>query len=92
MRIHALLDDATRFVLAIEAFPSEQERDMLQLWVRALRRHGPPQALYLDNGPTYRGQALRLACERLGTTLLHAKPYDGTRPANRIDDGVARPQ
>ena len=76
LRIHALLDDATRYVLAIEALHSEREADMLALLVRALRRHGPPQALYLDNGPTYRGNDLRLACERLGTTLIHAKPYD----------------
>ena len=76
LRIHALLDDATRYVLAIEAFHSEREVDMLALLVRALRRHGPPQAMYLDNGPTYTGNALRLACERLGTTLIHAKPYD----------------
>lgn len=76
VRIHALLDDATRYVLAIDAFASEEEACMLQLWVRALRRYGAPQTLYLDNGSTYRGQALRLACERLGTTLVHAKPYD----------------
>jgi transposase InsO family protein len=76
LRIHALLDDATRYILAIEAFHSEREADMLALLVRALRRHGPPQTMYLDNGPTYTGNALRLACERLGTTLIHAKPYD----------------
>jgi len=76
VRIHALLDDATRYVLAIEAFHTERELDMLALLVRTLRRHGLPRALYLDNGATYRGAALRLACERLGTTLLHAKPYD----------------
>ena len=33
------------------------------------------------NGPTYVGDALRLACEtsvseRLGITLIHARPYD----------------
>lgn len=49
---------------------------MLELLVGALRRHGAPDALYLDNGATYRGDALRLGCERLGITLLHAKPYD----------------
>ncbi|XXU36171.1 integrase core domain-containing protein [Sorangium sp. So ce1000] len=42
----------------------------------ALRRHGKPDALYLDNGSTYRGEVLRTACSRLGITLLHAKPYD----------------
>lgn len=76
VRIHALLDDASRYVVAIEAMTSERELDMLSLFVRALRRHGPPDALYLDNGSTYRGQTLHLACERLGTTLIHARPYD----------------
>jgi transposase InsO family protein len=76
LRIHALLDDASRFVVALEAHHSEQEIDMLGLLVRASRRHGPPDALYLDNGSTYRGDTLAVACARLGVTLLHAKPYD----------------
>jgi transposase InsO family protein len=76
VRIHALLDDASRYVLALEARAAEREVDMLDLFVRALRKHGAPDALYLDNGATYRGQTLHLACERLGTTLIHAKPYD----------------
>lgn len=76
IRIHALLDDASRYVPVIEARHSELESDMLALLVRAIRREGPPDALYLDNGPTYRGDVLRLACERLGITLIHARPYD----------------
>ena len=76
LRIHALLDDASRFLVAIEAHHSEREIDMLGLFVRALRRYGAPDALYLDNGSTYRGDTLRIACERLGVTLLHARPYD----------------
>lgn len=76
LRIHALLDDASRYVVALEAHHSEREDDMLGLFLRTLRRHGAPDALYLDNGSTYRGEALRLACERLDVTLLHAKPGD----------------
>lgn len=76
VRIHALLDDASRYVLALEAMHQEREIDMLALLVRAVRRHGPPDALYLDNGSTYRGHTLSLACGRMGTTLIHAKPYD----------------
>jgi len=76
VRIHALLDDASRYILAIEAMHQEREIDMLGLFVRALRKHGPPDALYLDNGATYRGHTLALACARMGTSLLHAKPYD----------------
>jgi transposase InsO family protein len=76
LRIHALLDDASRYVLAIEARHTEREVDMLQLFVRALRRHGPPDVLYLDNGSTYSGEVLRTACARLGIALVHARPYD----------------
>jgi transposase InsO family protein len=76
VRVHGLLDDASRFVVALEAHSTEREVDMLGVLVRALRRHGPPQVLYLDNGSTYRGEILRLCCARLGITLVHAKPYD----------------
>ena len=76
VRIHALLDDASRYVVALEAHHTEREIDMLGLFVRALRREGPPDALYLDNGSTYRGDILQTACARLSISLLHARPYD----------------
>ena len=76
VRIHGLLDDASRYVVALEAHTTEKEADMLGMTVDALRRHGKPDALYLDNGATYRGDLLKTACARLGITLLHAKPYD----------------
>lgn len=76
LRIHALLDDASRYVVALEAHHTEREADMLDLLLATLRRHGAPDALYLDNGSTYSGDALRVCCERLGVTLIHARPYD----------------
>lgn len=76
IRIHGMLDDASRYVVALEAHTTEKEVDMLGMLVDALRRHGKPDALYLDNGSTYRGEVLKTACARLGITLLHAKPYD----------------
>ncbi|MGK3997600.1 DDE-type integrase/transposase/recombinase [Sorangium sp. So ce1024] len=76
IRIHGLLDDASRYVVALEAYTTEKEVDMLGMTVDALRRHGKPDALYLDNGSTYRGDVLKTACARLGITLLHAQPYD----------------
>ena len=76
LRIHALLDDASRFVVALEAHHTEREADMLDVFLAALRRHGAPTTLYLDNGSTYRGDALRVCCERLDIALIHAKPYD----------------
>lgn len=76
LRIHGLLDDQSRYVIALEARTSEREVDMLGLFVSAVRRHGLPDALYLDNGATYSGKALATACGRLGVALVHAKPYD----------------
>ena len=49
---------------------------MLSLLVDALREYGRPRTLYLDNGSTYRGEALAVACHRLSIRLAHAQPYD----------------
>jgi putative transposase len=76
VRIHGILDDASRYILGLCAYHTERELDMLEMMVKAVRKHGPPDALYLDNGSTYRGQTLSLACARMGTALIHAKPYD----------------
>jgi putative transposase len=76
VRVHALLDDASRFVVALRVHSDEREESMLSLFSQALMEHGKPDALYLDNGATYRGAILQLACSRLGITLLHARPYD----------------
>ncbi len=78
LRIHALLDDASRFILAIEARHTELEADMLALLIKALRLYSPPEVLYLDNGGTYTGDVLRTACPRLGIALVHAKPGDAS--------------
>jgi putative transposase len=76
LRIHAMLDDASRYVVALEAHHTEREIDMLGLFVAAVRRHGISDVLYLDNGSTYRGDMLRLATARLGVALVHARPRD----------------
>ncbi len=76
MRVHAMLDDASRFVVALRVEDDEREETMLSIFAQSLMAHGKPDALYLDNGSTYRGAVLQLACSRLGITLLHARPYD----------------
>jgi hypothetical protein len=76
LRIHALLDDHSRYIVAIQACATERESEMLALVVKALRLHHAPQTLYLDNGATYSGAVLSTACGRLGVSLVHAKPYD----------------
>lgn len=77
LRIHAILDDHSRYIVAIVATTTEREVEMLSLLVRAMRSRGRrPEALYLDNGATYTGEVLATACSRLSIGLLHAAPYD----------------
>jgi transposase InsO family protein len=76
IRVHGMLDDCSRDSIALEAHETEKEVDMLGLFADALRVHDKPDAIYLDNGSTYRGEILQTVCARLGITLLHAKPYD----------------
>lgn len=76
VRIHGMLDDASRYGIALEARWTEKEIDMLAVFLDALKRHGPSDCLYLDNGSTYVGDTLATACSRLGIVLVHAKPHD----------------
>jgi putative transposase len=77
LRIHAILDDHSRYVVAIAATTTEREVEMLSLLVKAMRSSlRKPEALYLDNGATYTGDVLATACARLGIGLLHATPHD----------------
>jgi transposase InsO family protein len=76
LRVHGILDDASRRVLTLCAASDEREVTMIDLLVRAIRRFGAPKMLYLDNGATYRGEMLELVCARLSIRLVHAKPYD----------------
>lgn len=76
LRIHGILDDFSRRVLALAALHSEREIDMLRVFTETVRQHGKPESLYLDNGSTYRGETLKIACNRLDVRLVHAQPYD----------------
>lgn len=76
VRVHAILDDVSRDIIAIQVCDNEREIEMLRLLVRSLRGRPKPDALYLDNGSTYSGETLATACHRLDIGLLHAQPYD----------------
>lgn len=76
LRIHAILDDASRYVVALRACNNERESEMLTLLTEAICRYGRSGTLYLDNGSTYSGTSLETACGRLGIRLVHAQPYD----------------
>lgn len=76
VRVHGIMDDASRYVVSLRALSTEREVDMLLLLAEALRRFPPPAMLFVDNGSTYSGKALETVCARLEISLIHAKPYD----------------
>ena len=76
VRVHAILDDASRYIVAIRICSTEKEWDMIDMLVGAFRMFGKPKTLYVDNGATYRGQTLKTICTRLGVGHVHAQPYD----------------
>lgn len=76
VRIHALLDDHSRYVVALDVYSREREVEMLEIFGKALVREGKPRALYLDNGSTYIGERLQAVCGRLAVGLRHAQPRD----------------
>jgi putative transposase len=75
-RVHAVLDDCSRYITALEVHPTETEADLLRVLCIALLRHPRPKVFFVDNGSCYRGEVLAGATQRLGVRLVHAKPYD----------------
>jgi len=71
----AFLDDATRVVPYAAFALSENTAAFLPVFKQAVLRRGVPQRLLVDNGAAYRSLHLSLVCARLGTTLIHARPY-----------------
>ena len=71
----AFIDDATRVIPYCAFALAENTREFLPVLKQALLRRGLVQRLYVDNGAHYRSQHLALVCAKLGTALIHARPY-----------------
>ena len=75
-RVHALVDDRSRYIVGLEVQQTETEADLLQVFCTALMQHPPPSVFFVDNGSCYRGEVLAALTQRLDVRLVHAKPYD----------------
>lgn len=72
--VHAILDDHSRYVVALQAREHERETDALSVLCGALLQFPACDLLYLDNGSCYRGDVLALALDRLQIRLVHSRP------------------
>jgi transposase InsO family protein len=78
--LHAIIDDATRYVVSARFYFKETVEVLLTEMMIATRRYGICQRLYTDNGPCYASVHLKIVCARLGIHLVHTPPY---RPQGR---------
>ena len=72
--LHAIIDDATRFVVRAGFSLSEDTEIMLKELMDAIRTHGKPLRFYTDNGACYKSKHLAFVCANLGIHLIHSPP------------------
>lgn len=76
-----VIDDHSRFAIALEACADEQLPTVQARLERILRRYGLPMAFYTDNGAPWgtgvpnQWTRLRVWLLKLGIDLIHARPY-----------------
>ena len=69
------IDDATRYVLHGEFYPTLDQIIVEDCFRKAIQQHALPEAVYFDNGKQYRTKWMGRTCSKLGIRLLFAKPY-----------------
>lgn len=69
------LDDHSRFICHLEAFPNERLPAIEAALTRAILKHGKPNSVLVDNGKVYSGKNFSLACSMLGIHKIHSRPY-----------------
>lgn len=73
--LHAILDDATRYVVAATFHLAENTESLLSDLMLAVRRFGIPRRFYTDNGSAFRSHHLRLVAAKMRIALPHTPPY-----------------
>lgn len=77
----AVLDDASRAVMAAAFGLADNVLALMPILRQALLARGLPHRILVDNGPNYSSRVFRIACARLGIHLVHAAPYRATAKA-----------
>lgn len=74
--LFAFIDDASR-IIPFAYFSVQQNMSVMKdIYLKAVIRRGIPKLLYLDNAKIYRSSVFHEGCARMGTTVVHAAPYD----------------
>jgi putative transposase len=71
----AMIDDHSRRIMHAEFFFEERYPRLERCVQKAVLKYGVPRILYCDNGSVYNAKQFQVICARMGTKLIHAKPY-----------------
>ena len=71
----AIIDDHSRRIMHAEFFMEERYPRLERCVQKAVVRFGVPNLFFCDNGSVYSAKQFGIMCARMGTKLIHAKPY-----------------
>ena len=74
--LSAFIDVCSRYIVAARYYVRQNFDVLSDTLIRGFEVHGVPLKIYLDNGKVYHAHALKRACYRLGTGLLHRAKGD----------------
>lgn len=72
----AIIDDHSRLITGASFFLSEHSLSLQKTLKQAVLTYGVPQKFYCDNGKVFASGYIHMVCAKLGTALIHSKPYD----------------
>lgn len=73
----AIIDDASRKIVGAKFFFNDNSINLQDVFKSAIKKHGVPKKLFVDNGKTYKNDQFNIICASLGLILIHARPYSG---------------
>lgn len=74
-KLGAFIDHATRYPVADRYYLAEDIGTLRDCLYRALLTWGAPRKAYVDRGAVYRCEQLAYSLDRIGTLLVHSRPY-----------------
>ena len=72
----AIIDDYSRLITGAQFFLAEHSLSLQKTLKQAVLTYGIPQRFYCDNGKVFSSGYIHMVCAKLGTALIHSKPYD----------------
>lgn len=79
--IIALIDDASRFIVGINAFYNDRFVNLMSVMKSAVAKYGKPQMFNFDNGSSFKNKQMELLAARIGSVVHYDQPYTPTQKA-----------